>query len=746
MPIPFYNLHDLDAQQLADELIRQIPAHTPEWRNPAPGDPGRALIDLFAWMGDKLLYRVNLLPERQRLMFLQLLDMPLRPETPATGLLQLSHAAPKDRSVVELPPRSLVTGAVEFETIDTGHILPIDAMVYVKRLPNTEEANSVAGIQTNLQSVYDLESSAPYVTTPLFTDGRSINGGFDVARETLDQTLWIALLAPEAIEDKAAFRQTVFTRNGSAPILVNVGFAPQADAPLDTNSIDASKPRPENWIWQMPTGQSLETGLPEYTTLGPAITNTTDGFSRAGVMRLALPDSNFIGLPENDPDVDVLAGVGDRPPRIDDPEVSNRLVGWMRMRPKLRAETLVISWIGLNTVEIEQHRSLRNIILGTASSGSGQKIALPVQSVDTDSLILDVQRSDGMYETWSQTDDLSNHDRTDAVFTLDSEAGIIGFGDGVRGALPPRGAKIRASVLRHGGGRAGNLGIQTLETISHSRLKANQPIPTTGGEEAETLPQAEQRLPAHLRHGDRAVTERDFKDLAPLTPGIDLARVEVLPRFRPYQRLSDVAGAVSVLVVPRPSNLMAACPKPDRAMLSAVTDYLDQRRLMGTELHVIGPEYKLISVSAAVKVKEGFEPDKVLDEVESSLRLFLAPVEPGGRDGLGWQLGRTISNLELEVAVARVAGLDAVYGVNLFVRSVDKTEWNILPTEGSGLQSVTLEKWMLPELAEVILTQDENGPVADVHHSAFGGGGGSGDGGSGDGSLSTPIPVVPEIC
>ena len=67
MPIPFYNLHDQTAEELAQDLIRQIPATTPEWRNPRPGDPGRTLIDLFAWMGDKLLYRVNLLPERQRL-------------------------------------------------------------------------------------------------------------------------------------------------------------------------------------------------------------------------------------------------------------------------------------------------------------------------------------------------------------------------------------------------------------------------------------------------------------------------------------------------------------------------------------------------------------------------------------------------------------------------------------------------------------------------------------------------------
>ncbi|MEZ4639658.1 MAG: hypothetical protein R2856_32645 [Caldilineaceae bacterium] len=45
----------------------------------APGDPGLTLIELFSWMADALLYRANLIPERQRLAFLRLLGMTMRP-------------------------------------------------------------------------------------------------------------------------------------------------------------------------------------------------------------------------------------------------------------------------------------------------------------------------------------------------------------------------------------------------------------------------------------------------------------------------------------------------------------------------------------------------------------------------------------------------------------------------------------------------------------------------------------------
>ena len=65
MPIPHYKLDDRDFEDLVAELLSRIPAHTPEWTNPRVGDPGRTLLELFAWLGDTLLYRVNLIPERR---------------------------------------------------------------------------------------------------------------------------------------------------------------------------------------------------------------------------------------------------------------------------------------------------------------------------------------------------------------------------------------------------------------------------------------------------------------------------------------------------------------------------------------------------------------------------------------------------------------------------------------------------------------------------------------------------------
>lgn len=737
MPIPHFNLHDRSAEQLADEMVRLIPATTPDYRNPRPGDPGRTLIDLFAWMGDKLLYRVNLLPERQRLLFLRLLDMPLKPAIAATGLLQLGHAAPADRAAAVVPARTLVPGPLPFETLDEITALPVEGIVYVKRRPDEVEAGSVAGIRSSLESIYEVAASEPYVTTALFEDGRARLEGIDIARETVDRCLWIALLSREPFAndgERDGFRQAVFGRQGAAPILMNVGLAPRENVTIEESSIDAPVPRPENWVWQVASGKEQPGESPRYNTLPPAVVDTTDGFTRPGVMRLVLPDAGEIGLPENDPDVDVLAGVGDRPPRIDDVEKGARLVGWLRLKPRTPPETLRLAWAGINTVEIEQRQSLRNIIIGTASGGSDQKLQLPASSVDPDSLVIEVQRADGLYERWTRTDELAAHGRDDKVFGFDSEAGLMTLGDGIRGALPVLGAKVRATEARFGGGRGGNLPPGSLEAISHPRLTALQTIRTRGGEDAETLDAAEKRLPARLRHGDRAVTERDFQELALETPGVDLARAIVMPGFRPFQRLSDVPGTVSVMVVPRPDRIEAPHPRPDRSILATVRSYLDARRLMGTELHVIGPEYRPISVSASVKVRDGDAPDRVLAAVENALRTYLAPINPGGREGTGWPLGQAVGNLELEVVVARVPGVAIVYGVNLFQRDAGSAAWFLVAADDTGQQRITLETWMLPELLDVALVQDPAGAQVDLE---------ADDVGADD---VTPIPVVPEIC
>ena len=128
MPIPHYKLDDRSFEDIVNEMLRRIPGHTPEWTNPRMGDPGRTLIDLFAWLADTILYRANLIPERQRLVFLRLLNIPMRPAIPATGLAMLEMANDKLTKPVPLPVYTTMKGPVDFETCGEITVLPLMTM------------------------------------------------------------------------------------------------------------------------------------------------------------------------------------------------------------------------------------------------------------------------------------------------------------------------------------------------------------------------------------------------------------------------------------------------------------------------------------------------------------------------------------------------------------------------------------------------------------------------------------------
>ena len=115
MPIRPPALDDRSFHDLVADMVRRIPAHTPDWTDIREGDPGHALIDLLAWMGDTILYRVNLIPERQRLAFLRLLGKPLRPAMQAHGLVQVTIDDPEETGLAVLPMRHPIPKPVHFE-------------------------------------------------------------------------------------------------------------------------------------------------------------------------------------------------------------------------------------------------------------------------------------------------------------------------------------------------------------------------------------------------------------------------------------------------------------------------------------------------------------------------------------------------------------------------------------------------------------------------------------------------------
>ena len=249
MPIRPPALDDRSYHDLVEELLARIPAHTPEWTHPRPGDPGRTLIELFAWLTDTLLYRANLIPERQRLAFLRLLGVSMRSAVPAQGLVSLQIDDETMTQAVAIQARATIEKPVTFETRTELTVLPVTAEAFYKRPLNDEEQNAFASVVPGLQSVYRLTAlPTPYVTTPIFVDGAPDPNGFDLMTQTVDRSLWLALLAPKASAPDLQTPlveqiRTTLGRNASGgQQVLTIGVVPSIAVPLIVTDFTSGPP------------------------------------------------------------------------------------------------------------------------------------------------------------------------------------------------------------------------------------------------------------------------------------------------------------------------------------------------------------------------------------------------------------------------------------------------------------------------------------------------------------------------
>ena len=736
MPITPPALDDRSFDDLVADLVRRIPAHTPEWTNPRIGDPGRTLIELFAWLGDTILYRANLIPERQRLAFLRLLGAGMRPATPARGLLQLSIDNPAVSASSLIPFHTAIDKPVPFETLTEVMVHAVEGRCYIKRTPDAAEQRSFGSLLTDLKDLYSLGvNPAGYVTTPVFAGGAWEADGRDIVATTLDGCLWVALLAPTGDPTQVdAVRAELGGGSDNRRRVLNVGVSPAIPMPsaFDDIGIRARVPH----VWEVAAAH----GTGESYAALEVIDDGSAGLTRAGVVRLLLPGKADMGAPTNDVLADLQAGVGDRPPRLDDPTLAARLVTWIRLRhdPAARLTTLKLAWTGINAVAIEQRRTLGRQQIGQGTGASGLELSLGSASVEPQSLVVQVEEEEGL-RTWRQVPDTASAGRDDRVYSLDSEAGLVRFGNGVRGMVPALGRAVQVAAMRAGGGIAGNLPPGSIKAIAAPagapRLKVAQPLPTIGGTDAETLEAAEARIPAMIRHGDRAVTANDYRELGGRTPGVAIGRVEVLERFKPQQRRRNVPGVVSVMVIPQREGFAAPAPRPDRVMLETVHAWLDERRPLSTELYVIGTDYVPLGVSAAVELIDSSQRDAVLDAVADAIRLHLWPLAPGGPTGGGWPLGRSVDDRLIETAVGRVPGVRAVAPIKLFAQAPGQTAWRQVPEDLSGRAHFPVLEWQMPELLMLAVSE---GDTASPTLPPVGFGAASSNG--------VAVPVVPEVC
>ena len=120
------DLDDRTWQDLVEEMRALAKRYAPQWIDHNPSDLGITLIELFAWLGEAIIFRLNQTPERNYVAFLNLLGITRDPPTAARTYLTFGAQAS-----VPVPARTQAQTApapggraVTFETDEDVLVLP----------------------------------------------------------------------------------------------------------------------------------------------------------------------------------------------------------------------------------------------------------------------------------------------------------------------------------------------------------------------------------------------------------------------------------------------------------------------------------------------------------------------------------------------------------------------------------------------------------------------------------------------
>jgi hypothetical protein len=741
LPLTIPNLDDRRYQDLLDEALARIPVYTPEWTNFNKSDPGVTLIEVFAFLTESLLFRCNQIPERNRKKFLKLLNVPLQPATSAQGLITITNDKGALQTVTLNQGLEVRAGQVPFQTTRGLDVLPIECRVYFKQLIDSPSQQ----VLDYYQQLYSSFRGSPQSPQPQLYQVAAfpLPGGAPVQlSQTIDGFLWLALLVrtadlPSSSTADQARAVADAAREAIAGKTLSVGVVPSlpdSTAVLPSGRASGS-PSPVTLqfdIPNLPPSGGLEDSnnrVPSYRPLNAS--SITDVFTRPGVVNVDLPGKADLYLWNNlDP---LESGVDQLPPALDDTSVNNRLITWLRVRPSAAGTSAQFLWIGANSSPVTQLEHISGELLPVGTGEPDQVMNLSHAPVVPRSVVVTVTGQQG---NWNEVEDLflagpevpvpdptmppgspTPPPLPANVFMLDAEAGQITFGDGAHGRRPPDQSIVRATY-DFSVGAAGNVGPGSISTspVLPAGFKVANSISTWGGADAETASEGEKQISHYLQHRDRLVTAYDFETITLRTPGVQIARVEVLPNFHPELstgRGGDAPGAVTLMLIPTSDPVNPKAPAPDNQFLNTVCSYLDTRRLITTEVFLRGPDYVGIWVSIGLHILPGLSAGPVREAVKSAILDFLAsapaepqqlPDDPAQLFGApatdaattinkGWPLNKSVIALEIMAVAARVAG----------VEFVEKDV--LLSTSGTPMPQVDFTGLQLPQVLGISVVE-----------------------------------------
>lgn len=610
MPLDPPHLDDRSFQDIVDETKRLIPRFTPEWTNHNVADPGVALIELFAWMSEMVLFRVNQVPDRMYVHFLNLVGIEPFPPSVAHADLTFWLSAPAQRPV-------RVPVGTQVATVGDEPVVFSTSVEQLVAPPELVAAQASTGTGQTHDVWEDITvpgaSAVCFPSEPVATDDALYLG----ARGSL------------------------------------AGYAVRLDLAARAEGIGVD-PRNPPLAWEAWDGEAWVTCQVE--------SDGTGGLNKSGSVVLLVPQRHEPLL---------LGGVLAHWLRV---RLTRPQPGQPTFQASPRISSATLQAVGVTVPAEHATTVPAELLgRSTGSPGQVFAVSVaPVAERRGEEGVMVVDR--GRTEYWQEVTDFAASGPGDRHVVWDSTTGEVRFGPAVRhpdgivrqhGAVPPDGAEVRVTTYRTGGGARGNVGARTLVALRSGLpfvASVSNARAASGGVDAESVEEAKLRGPLTLRTGQRAVTASDFEAIT-RQASVEVARARCLPATASGSSVVRVLVVPALRTDPRTHRIDDFALSPE--LFDAVADALDARRMVGVPVEVGTPYYQGVSVAALVRSLPGRPAAMVRQRISDALTRFIHPLT-GGPDGGGWPFDAQLTATAVAQVVEGVDGVLAVDELQLF--------------------------------------------------------------------------------
>jgi len=281
-----------------------------------------------------------------------------------------------------------------------------------------------------------------------------------------------------------------------------------------------------------------------------------------------------------------------------------------------------------------------------------------------------VRRAAGGTEPWTVVRDLLDSDDTDANVVVDVDAKgrpTLRFGDAEYGRRLVDAGEVSATY-RIGSGRAGNIGAEGLYHVVVPNPKpptwptkvmyVRNPLPASGGVDAETIEEVRQRAPAAFRATQfRAVTEDDYRKAALTAKGVAGAVASFRWTGSWYTAFVGIDPADPDMVLTDARGHTRLLP----AFRDSVLDVLNRYRLAGYDLEVRSARYVPLDIAIQLCLKAGYFRGDVVEAAIEALagRRPGTATKPGLFDPANLTFAQPVYLSQVYAAVEAVEGVDS---------------------------------------------------------------------------------------